>query len=238
MTARPEDTSFEVAEVTDERSPLALSALRMFERAFAPRDRQPIAELRSEIEEKRLGLLITTEYHMLAAVDERGGVAGAISGVYLQGVNAGFVYYLTVEEAHRGQRVGRRLRSRLVELFGADSVNAGHEGLAWVLGEVRVDNPWMRGLVRRRGAIPFDLRYYHPGMEMNDARRYVLYRQPVADTRPALPANEVTRILYQIYRRAYRAGYPLLRPTFRAMIAELQEKGEIGLHPDFEVDPV
>lgn len=225
----------EVVEVTDERTRLADAALRLFERAFDPRDRQPASELRSEIEEKRLGLLSTTDYHMLAAVRPDGGIAGAISGVYLQGINAGFVYYLVVDESARGMGIGRQVRSGLVEAFRDDARRVGEDGLSWVIGEVRHDNPWLRGLVRRRGAIPFDITYYHPGMHIGDSRNYVLYRQPVDDERVALPANEVSRVLYQIYRRAYRVRYPLHRETFRTMIEEAQAKGEVGLHPDFAV---
>lgn len=237
-TGEPErPAGVEVVEVTDERTPLADDALRLFEHAFDVRDRQPAAELRSEIEEKRLGLLTITDYHMLVAVRAGGSVAGAISGVYLEGINAGFIYYLVVGAGSRGMGIGRRVRTALVEQFREDARRAGHDAVAWVLGEVRYDNPWLRGLVRRRGAIPFDLTYYHPGMQLGDARRYVLYRQPMADERVALPGEEVARVLYQIYRRAYRVRYPLQRETFRAMIEEVAAKGSVALHPDFAIDP-
>lgn len=226
-----------VVEIADERDPLAESALRLFARTFAPSDRQPLDELRSEIEEKRLGLLTVTEYHLLAAVTPAGEVAAAISGVYLSGINAGFVFYLVVDPVHRGARLARRVRSALVATFREDARQAGREDVAWVLGEVRSDNPWLRGLVRRRGALVFDFDYYHPGMELDAGEPYVLYRQPVLDDRTHLPADEVRRILYQIYRRAYRVRYPLRRDTFRAMIEAVTGKGEIGPHPDFESGP-
>ncbi len=234
--AGEEGAAADVVEITDERSLTADAALRLFERAFDPRDRQPVAELRSEIEEKRLDLLITTDYHMLAAVRPDGSVAGAISGVYLQGINAGFVYYLVVDEGARGMGIGRRVRSALVQRFRADAQRADQPGLAWVLGEVRRDNPWLPGLVRRRGAIPLGIRYFHPGMTIDDSRDYVLYRQPVNDDRIELPATEVARVLYQIYRRAYRVGYPLHRETFRTMIEEAKAIGMVGLHADFAMD--
>lgn len=228
--------SIEVIEVTDEREPATEAALKLFEAAFDPQDRQPLFELRSEIEEKRRRLLTTTEYHLLAALDgDR--VAGAISGVYLEGINAGFIYYLVVAAEYRGRSVGRQVRARLVETFRADAARAEYDDLAWVIGEVHWDNPWLRGLVRRRGAIPFDLTYFHPGMDLGDARRYVLYRQPVADHRPTLPAQEVARVLYQVYRRAYRVGYPLHRPAFIAMYNDIMARGQIGMHPGFAIDP-
>lgn len=222
----------EVVEITDEREPRTEAALRLFETAFDPRDRQPMEELRSEIEEKRLGLLASTDYHLLAAMDGD-HVAGAISGVYLEGINAGFIYYLVVDAAYRGREVGRKIRAALVETFRADARRAEWEDLAWVIGEVHFDNPWLRGLVRRRGAIAFDLLYYHPGMVLGDERRYVLYRQPVVDARVELPAHVVTRVLYQIYRRAYRVRYPLQGVPFRTMIDDVLARGSIGAHPEF-----
>lgn len=222
-----------VVEVVDERTGVADAALRLFEQAFEARDRQPAAELRSEIEEKRRRLLTTTDYHLMAAVDPGGRVAGAISGVYLAGSNAGFVYYLVVDASARGQGIGRGLRTALIHAFLDDAARAGESGLAWVMGEVREDNPWLRRLVRQRGAIPFDLRYYHPGMHAGDSRRYVLYRQPIDDDRAVLSAGETGRVLYQIYRRAYRVRYPLRMETFRAMIEEAESKGEVGMHPAF-----
>lgn len=74
-------------------------------------------------------------------------------------------------------------------------------------------------------------------MDVDDARRYVLYRQPVADRRARLPATDVNRVLYQIYRRAYRVRYPLQRSTFRIMYDDVRARGEIGMHPDFVIDP-
>lgn len=225
----------ELVEITDERDPRAEAALRLFSRAFSPSDRQPLDELRSEIEEKRLGLLTIAEYHLLVAVTTGNEVAAAVSGIYLAGINAGFVYYLVVDPAYRGETIARQLRSALVERFHADARQAGHAQPASVLGEVRRSNPWLRGLVRRRGAIVFDFEYYHPGMELDADEPYVLYRQPLGDARTYLPAAEVARILYQIYRRAYRVRYPLRRDTFRAMIENVRRRGEIGPHPDFEI---
>lgn len=230
-------TTAEVVEVTDERSPLAVAALALIESAFDARDRPPTIELCSEIEEKRLDLLTTTDYHLLAAVLPDQRVVGTITGVYLQGINAGFIFYLTVAAGERRHGIGRIVRSRLVEAFRDDARRAGHSTLAMVLGEVSRDNQWLRALVRRRGAIPFDFEYFHPGMRLGGARRYVLYRQPIGDTREVMPAGEVARIIYQIHRRAYRVRYPLMRAEFRAMLAELERKKEIGWDPEFEVDP-
>jgi hypothetical protein len=63
--------------------------------------------------------------------------------------------------------------------------------------------------------------------------RYVLYREPLADTRTELPAQEVVRLVYAIWRRAYRIRFPLQSETFCYMIDRLESAGTIGAHPDF-----
>ncbi len=223
-----------VIEVQDERTPLGESAVRLFEETFDRRDRHAAEELRAEIAEKRYGLLDPFDFHLLAACHGN-ELIGAIMGVYLAGVNAGFVDYLAVRPGFRGQGVGRVLRPRLVSLFRDDARTAGRDDLSWVLGEVRLENPWLRRLVRARGAIPFDLDYFHPGMRPGThTSRYVLYRQPFGDPSPELPVGLVRRILYAIYRRAYRVRYPLHHEGFQAMMGALEGRDLIGLHRDFE----
>jgi GNAT superfamily N-acetyltransferase len=232
MTHRPD---IEIVEVDDERIPLADEAIALFERTFDRRDRHAVDELRSEIAEKRLELLPPFDFHLLVAHAE-GHVSGAIMGCYMAGANAGFVNYLAVPESMRGMGVGRLLRPRLVELFKGDALRHSDTQLAWVIGEVRLDNPWMRRLVRNRGAIPFDLTYYHPGMRpSSNAPPYVLYRQPFADRRVELPTSFVRRILYTVYRRAYRVRYPLEHEGFRNMLSQLEGREVIGAHPDFDM---
>jgi GNAT superfamily N-acetyltransferase len=224
-----------VVEISDERDPRADAALELIEEMFAPRDRHPMGELRSELAERRLGMFSGYNFHLLAAVvedDER--PAGTATGVYLgPGVNAGFVSYLAVRREYRGRRIARLLRPRLVETFRADARRAGRRDLAWVLGEVRASSPWLRRLIRTRGAIPFDLDYYHPGMPPGAVEPYVLYRQPVADHRRDLPAGLVRRIIYSIYRRAYRVRYPLQRDSFTVMIDQLDGRETVGVHPRY-----
>jgi GNAT superfamily N-acetyltransferase len=223
-----------VAEVADERDPAAAAALELITQSFAARERHATGDLLSEIAERRLDALSSQRFHMLTAhVEGDEDPAGVIIGVYLDGVNAGFVSYLAVRERYRGRRIGRVLRPRLVDQFREDARHAGHADLAWVLGEVRLRSPWLRRLVRTRGAIPFDLTYYHPGMSLDSPEPYVLYRQPVADTRLDLPVAEVRRLLFAIYRRAYRVRYPLQREAFNDMMDQLDQRASIGVHPDF-----
>lgn len=223
-----------IVEITDEREPVADAALALIEGAFDPSDRQPMSELRSEIAEKRLDLLSAYDFHLLTALGEEDRPIGTVAGVYLAGVNAGFISYLTVVEEHRGRHVARQLRRHLVETFRSDARQAGQASLNWVLGEVRADNRWLRGLVRHRGAIPFDLEYFHPGMIPGVPHdHYILYRQPVGDRRAELPVSLVRRILFVIYRRAYRVRYPLEREAFRSMLGQLEGRESVGAHAGF-----
>ena len=228
-----ERSGIEIVEVDDETSPLADEAVALIERTFDPRDRQSGDELRAEIAEKRLDLIAPFGFHLLVA-RESNAVVGVALGVYLAGVNAGFVHYLAVSPTHRGRGIGRVLRPGLVTRFIADAKNAGQADLNWVVGEVRLDNPWMRGLVSSRGAIPFDFTYYHPGMRPGGpSSPYVLYRQPIADHTTDLPIATVRRLLYAVYRRAYRVRYPLQHPGFAAMLDQLEGRSTVGMHPAF-----
>lgn len=223
-----------IVEIRDEREPMAEAALAVIADMFAAHERQPISEIRSEIAERRLGMLSGYNFHLLTALYENDDApAGTIAGLYLDGVNAGFITYLAVRSQHRGRRLARLLRPRLIEVFRADARREEYDDLGWVLGEVRADSPWLRRLVRTRGAIPFDIRYYHPGMSLDSDERYILYRQPIGDPRLELPVDLVRRTLFAIYRRGYRVRYPLNRDIFSNMLEQLEGRDYIGVHPDY-----
>ena len=223
-----------IVEIRDEREPVAEAALAVIADMFAAHERQPINELRSEIAERRLGVLSGYNFHLLTALYEGDEIpAGTIAGLYLDGVNAGFITYLAVRKQHRGRRLARLLRPKLIEVFRADARREEYDDLAWVLGEVRADSPWLKRLIRTRGAIPYDLRYYHPGMSIDSQDRYILYRQPVGDHRRDLPVELVRRTLFAIYRRGYRVRYPLNRDIFTNMLEQLEGRETVGVHPDY-----
>lgn len=221
-----------VVEITDERDPLTERALELIAESFASHERQPLSELRSEVEEKRRALLLPYDFHMYAAVTATDSVLAMVSGVYLAGINAGFVTYLAVREEARRRGLGGRVRAALVDALREDSRRAGRADLAFVLGEVRADGDWLDTLVRQRDVLVFDLTYYHPGMVLGGAPPYALYREPIADERRELPADEVRRVLYSVWRRGYRVRYPLERATFQAMLEELETREVVGVHPD------
>lgn len=217
----------------DERSREAEEALGLIHEYFPRSDRHAISELRSEIAEKRYRLLEPFDFHQLVVLNPESNVVATCAGVYLAGVNAGFVTYLVVRREYRNRQLGRWLRQSLVESFKENALAAGYEELNWVLGEVRIDSPWLMTLVRMGSVIPFDLEYFHPGLQPGTSeKRYVLYREIIADPRKAIPANETARILYAIYRRAYRVRYPLERENFKSMIDQIEGQEEIGPNPE------
>ncbi|HET6762677.1 MAG TPA: GNAT family N-acetyltransferase [Longimicrobiaceae bacterium] len=221
-----------VVEINDERDPLAVPTLELIRRAI--RDVQPVEDLLSELEERRRGLPSGAEHHLVALV-ENGQPLAAVAGLYLPTVNAGFITYLAVHENARGRLLGRQLRARLVDAFRADAHAAGRE-LAWTVGEVRRESPWLRTLVSHGQAIPFAFSYFHPWQTRASEGKYVLYREPVGDARAELPAGEVLGLVYAIWRRAYRIRFPLQSEVFCYMIEQMEGVETVGVDPAFAVD--
>jgi ribosomal protein S18 acetylase RimI-like enzyme len=231
-----EEPTERIVEVEHEASSVARQALDLIRSTFPPHERQPLDQIAMEIEEKRLGLLTTYDFHLFAAVEPDERVVAVASGVYLGGVNAGFITYLSVSEEARSKGVGRRIRGALLDAFDYDARSLDWAELAAVVGEVRLESPWLQRLVREREVLPLDFRYFHPGQDpLHDSEEWVLYRQPIADSRRSLPVGEVRQLLYAIWRRAYRVRWPLERAGFRAMLGALSGRETVGTHPDFEV---
>lgn len=222
-----------IVEVQDEQSALAQQALALIKSAFPPEERQPIHQIAMEIGEKRMGLLTSYDFHLFAAVSEDDEVMGVSSGVYLGGVNTGFVTYLAVRKGFRERRLGRKMRVALIDAFKADAKALEWDDLDAVVGEVRLDSPWLKRLVRDRGVLPLNLTYYHPGVSPGESDvRWILYRQPIGDHRRMLPAIEVRQLLYAVWRRAYRIRWPLEYAAFQAMLSELEGQDSVGPHPE------
>ncbi|HSU17460.1 hypothetical protein [Longimicrobium sp.] len=223
-----------VVEVRDERTELARAAIDLIQTSIG--DVQPAADLLSEIEESRRALPSGGDYHLIASVDGDGEPVAAAAGVFLESVNAGFITYLAVREEVRGQRLGGDLRARLVECFRDDARRAHGGPPAWTVGEVRRESAWLRTLVRGGRAIPFDFGYFHPWMPLRAEGRYILYREPIADGRLEVSGHEVARLLFAIWRRAYRIRYPLQSETFCYMLRKLDGRDTVGADPAFAED--
>lgn len=223
-----------IREVDDEREPAAREALAVIRDTFPPHERQPLDHIAMEVTERRLGLAVADPYHLLVAASETGRGMAVAAGVYLSGPNAGLVTYLGARPEYRGRNLGREIRARLVDVFRADARRRGHRSLAWVVGEVRLDSPWLARLVREGAALPFDLTYYHPGVGPGwSNEEWVIYRQPVGDARTEIPAPEVRGLIYAVWRRAYRVRWPMEHEGFAAMVEELAGRDRVGVHPAF-----
>ena len=207
-------------EITDDRDPLAREAVRLIRESIG--DVQSTADLLSELEERRRGLPTGGDYHLMALVSPDGRIAAAAAGVYLEAANAGFITYLAVRSDQRGKELGRELRGDLVHAFRSDARRTAGRELDWVVGEVRRESRWLATLVDSGNAIPFDVSYFHPWLPRSAAGKYVLYRESVGDHRADIPAHEVLRLLYLIWRRAYRIDHPLQSDTFCLMLEELE----------------
>ena len=228
-----DEAELRVVAIEDERDPLARETLELIAESIG--DVQPVDDLLSEIEECRRGMATGGDYHLLAMVDGDGRPVAAAAGIWLEAVNAGFITYLAVRSDARGMFLGRRLRAHLVEAIRQEAQDKRGADPAWVVGEVKRQSPWLRTLVDAGEAIPFAFPYFHPWMSRRAEGRYVLYREPMADARPTLSADEVVRLVYAIWRRAYRIRFPLQSDTFCYMVQYLEEHGTIGTHADFAV---
>ena len=221
-----------VVEVTDERGPLARRSIALIQEAIW--DVHPTGFLLRELEETRRGAARGGGYHLLAmlAPDDEQPLAAA-AGVYLQAVNAGFVSYLAVREDLRGRGLGGALREHLLETFRVQARREQGTELANVLGEVERESAWLRRMVREGRVMPLDFSYFHPWMARRSEGYYALYREPLADTRPELPAEDVARCVEAIWRRAYRIHGPLQRDTYAYMLEQLKGRETVGADPDF-----
>jgi hypothetical protein len=178
--------------------------------------------------ERDRGLWTELNWHVLVAELGR-RLVGVATGSYVGTPNIGVIGYIAVARGRRSRGLGPRLRRRLRALFERDARGVHENGLAALVGEVRIDNAWLYHLVRREGAIALDFPYYQPSLRgRRDPVPLVLYYQPLRRRRRSLPVAEVRRLLYPLWRRPYRVGRPLTRAPFRRMLRALVGRQRIG----------
>jgi hypothetical protein len=200
---------------------------RLLKRTFPPAELPRQREWTESLREIEAGVLTDTNWHLFVA--ERGAeVLGAASGTYVGSLNMGFVGYVVVRPEHRAAGLGARLRRRLVRAFRGDAAAVRGDPLEAVVGEVHADNPWLRRVVAREGALALDVPYFQPSLDRHHAIPLVLYWQPLGRRRRSLPVGLVRRLLYAMWRRAYRVPRPLTHPTFRAMLRSLEGRTRVG----------
>ncbi|MGH7670339.1 MAG: hypothetical protein ACRENQ_12690, partial [Gemmatimonadaceae bacterium] len=163
-------------------------------------------------------------------VAERVGVViGAASGSALGNVTVGVFGYVAVDAAARAAGLGPRLRRALVRAFTRDARDVNGTPLQAVVGEVHADNPWLRVLVSRHHALALDFPYYQPALHRTEEGvPLVMYYEPIGGRRRWLAASEVRRLLYTMWRRAYRVANPLRDANFRRMLRALDGRRRVS----------
>lgn len=217
-----------VRELNSARDPAFAAAYRLLRRTFPAAELLPRKDWEVVMRESEADLWTDINWHLFVA-ESGGRVVGSASGSYLGNVNVGVIGYIAVDQGLRSAGLGPRLRRKLVEAFEKDAHDVRGEPLLAVAGEVEEDNPWLRHLVKHLRAIPLDFPYQQPALGVApEAVPLVLYWQPISDHRRSLPASEVRRLLYTVWRRMYRVGAPLERAPFRRMMRSLQGRRLIG----------
>ncbi len=156
-------------------------------------------------------------------------VLGVATGTYLGNVNVGVIGYVAVAAAGRRLGLGSKLRNKLRRLFERDAKRIRHDPLRAMVGEVRSDNPWLRTLTRRPRVLALDFAYHQPRLHRDEPTvPMVFYVESLNRVRRRLPAVELRRLLYTIWRRIYRVQRPMTDPAFRRMLRELTGRTSIG----------
>jgi GNAT superfamily N-acetyltransferase len=208
--------------------PAVQRAYRMLQETFPTSELIRAAEFVRAITERAAGAWSDLLWH--AVVGERGPrMEGIATGTYLASLNVGFIGYLAVDQQRRAKGLGHQLRDTLLELFDGDAWRLLGRRVDAVVGEVEPDNPWLVTLVQRHQAIPLDIPYHQPPLRAKGPEvPLVLYYQPLAIPRQALPVAEVRQLLYSIWRYAYKVANPFGEETFRRMMQSLVGREEVG----------
>ncbi|MCM2257180.1 MAG: GNAT family N-acetyltransferase [Vicinamibacteria bacterium] len=221
-----------IVALDDPQTPEFQQALKLFTRVFPAAERIDRRYFDDVMAEKRLGLMFPFNTYFFVAL-RRDQVIGFCSGTYMAVVNMGFVGYLAVDPAMKGAQIGSRLRRRLVEAMRKDARANGCTDLAGVAGEVETDNPWLRHLVERKGALALDFDYRQPALRPGTREvPLTLYIEPASRHTPrSLPTWQVKALVYALYRRLYRVRFPLRLASFRRMLRALDGRRRIGQRP-------
>lgn len=220
-----------IREILTADDPSLRPAYRLLTRSFSREERVDRAEWLATIREGAAGMWSDYAWHLFVAESD-GEVVGLVTGTYLGDVKLGVIGYLAIAPDFRSAGAGTRLRHRLRTAFERDAGRLGRGHLHGIVGEVSPDNPWLRALSRRPQVILLDLPYYQPSLRTDDAPSpFVLYYESMLGPRSYLAAAEVRRILFAMWRRAYRIPRPTQRPAFRLMMRALEGRRRIGRRP-------
>jgi len=211
--------------------PALRQAHRLLRRIFPTAELVRRTEWSDSLRERAAGLWTDISWHLVVA--EAGArVVGVATGNYLGNVNTAIVGYVAVAPSARRLGLGPKLRRRLRAIFRADARRILHRPLQAIVGEVRRDNPWLETLTRREHALALDFSYLQPRLR-RDARPVplVFYYESLDRVRRSIPATELRRLLYTVWRRIYRISRPLADPAFRHMLRQLEGRRRVGPLP-------
>lgn len=229
MPEKSKRSRLRIREVRLGNDPVLGAALRLLKRVFPRAELLPRSGWLRVMRERQEGLWADLNWHLFVA-EYHGVVLGVASGSYVGNVNVGLIGYIAVAPRARSMGIGPRLRLALQLAFERDALRIRQRPLEAIVGEVHTDNPWLRRLVVRRGAIALDFPYYQPSLHRRGAAAVslVLYYQPMRGPRASLPQSLVRQLVYTIWRRVYRVANPLSRPAFRRMLRSLAGRERIG----------
>jgi GNAT superfamily N-acetyltransferase len=217
-----------IREITLGTDPDLRPAHRLLQASLPPGEVVALQDWRLSLAERAADLWSDQRWHLLVGL-RRGRVVGMVSGSYLGSLNLGMIGYLAIHDSVRGEGLGPKLRNRLRARFERDAAQVRGRQLDALVGEVEPDNPWLRHLIRRLGAIALDLPYFQPSLHHADApSALILYLQPLTAQRRSLPVAEVRVLLYAIWRRLYRIARPMQHREFRLMLRALTGRRRIG----------
>lgn len=220
-----------IREITQADDPALRPAYALLRRTFPPSERVLFPEWVDTLEEREAGLWTDTAWHLLIA-ERDGEVIGLTSGTYVGNVNIAVIGYLVTTSATRGQGLGSRLRERLKSAFRRDAERLVRRKLDGILGEVSERNPWLARLSRDPRVLVLDVDYYQPRLHpTDDPSPFVLYYEALTRRRRSIPAAELKRLLYAVWRRVYRVRRPLERPAFNAMLESIGSRRTVGARP-------
>jgi hypothetical protein len=228
---RPCPPAVRIREVRSPRDREVGRAHRLLKRVFPSAELLPVREWREALRERAAGLWTDMDWHLLVA--EAGPrLLGAASGTYVGNINVGLVGYVAVVRGARACGLGGRLRRALRRAIARDALRVHGRPLRALIGEVHVYNPWLAHLVREEAALALDFPYVQPSLHHTQQPvGLVLYYQSLDARRRWLPADDVRRLVYSLWRRVYRVDRPLRQAPFRRMLRSLARRGRVGPRP-------
>ena len=231
---RAKKPAIRIREITDPEDPTLKSAYALLSQSFPRQERVSINEWRATLVERAGRVWTDFSWHLVVAQNGN-RVLGLATGTFLGSVNVGIIGYLAIAPGQRSGGLGTRLRARLRDRFQADARRLNGRALAGVLGEVSTDNPWLKRLARNPRVLVLDVPYWQPSLHSEDEPSpFALYYEAIGRNPRWVSASELRKILYAIWRHAYRVSRPLDRDVFQQIIAYLKNRRRIGPHPVYQ----